>query len=103
VGEETFALHLKAAKAPKAEREYRFCDRKWAFDFAWPAIKLAVEIDGGTASGKSRHSFGKGYEGDCDKLNTAVDLGWRVLRFSTNQVTTGKAIETTIRMMKGKL
>ena len=29
------------------EREFRFCERRWRFDFAWPSHKVAVEIDGG--------------------------------------------------------
>lgn len=42
--EETLAFHLKAAKLPAPEREYRFDpERRWRFDFAWPDQMLAVE------------------------------------------------------------
>ena len=62
---------------PDAEREYRFSPaRRWRFDFAWPDIKLAVEIEG-----RGRHQTVVGYRSDCDKYNEAVRLGWRVLRF----------------------
>lgn len=62
--------------------EYRFDDtRKWRFDFAWPKVKVAVEIDGGVFMG-GRHTSGAGYTKDCYKLNRAVELGWRVLRFT---------------------
>ena len=49
--------------------------RRWRFDFAWPDAQVAVEIDGG------RHA-----SSDREKLSAAAVLGWRVLRFSTQQV-----------------
>src|SRR5678815_1231604 len=62
---------------PRPQREYRFHDaRKWRFDFAWPEIKLAVEIEG-----QGRHQTFIGFRRDCDKYNEALALGWRVLRF----------------------
>lgn len=91
-GEETFALHCKA-HGFTPEREYRFCDRKWAFDFAFPEQMVAIEVEGGTKFGKSRHSRGDGFEGDCAKYNTATRLGWKVYRFSTAMVTRGDAID----------
>ena len=66
------------------EREYRFHPtRRWRFDFAWPELKVAVEIDGGTWMG-GRHSRGGGQAKSHDKQNAAVCRGWKVLRF-TNQ------------------
>ncbi len=71
-----FAWNTLATKAPP-EREYLFHDeRRWRFDFAWPSIKLAVEIDG-----RGRHQTVAGVRGDCEKHNEAIRLGWRVLRF----------------------
>lgn len=92
VGEETFALQCKAyGFTPK--REYKFfAGRKWAFDFAFPESKVAIEIEGGTRFGKSRHSRGKGFEKDCEKYNTATSLGWKVYRYTTAMVTRGDAI-----------
>jgi very-short-patch-repair endonuclease len=93
-GEEQFALHCKIYKL-KPEREYVFAaPRKWAFDFAWPEKKIAVEIEGGTAFGKSRHSRGEGFEKDVRKYNAAALLGWRVLRFTTAMVVSGEAIDS---------
>lgn len=60
--------------------------RKWRFDFAWPDIKVAVEIEGGVWSG-GRHTRGKGFESDCNKYNAATIQGWRVLRFTGGMVT----------------
>ena len=89
--EETFAMHLKAAKLPDCMREYRFCERQWKFDFAWPTLKLAVEIEGGIWT-DGRHTRGSGFEADCHKYNRAVFEGWRVLRFTGSMVKSGEAL-----------
>lgn len=68
------------------QAEYQFClPRKWRFDWAWVDQRVAVEIDGGQwlANG-GRHNT----DADRDKLNAAAALGWRVLRFSTQQLDT---------------
>ncbi len=77
--EDALEARLKAEVLPIAQpvREYRFHpERRWRFDFAWPDIKLAVEIDG-----RGRHQTVVGVRNDCEKLNEALRLGWRVLRF----------------------
>lgn len=81
-----FLFYLKALapglEAP--EREYKFHDwRRWRFDLAWPDHKIAVEIDGGQWSPNGgRHNR----DSDREKINEAVKMGWRVFRFSTQQV-----------------
>jgi len=71
-------------------REYQFCrDRKWRFDYA-VRDSLAIEIEGGAWS-KGRHTRGKGFIADMEKYNTATMMGWRVLRFTPEQILTGKA------------
>ncbi len=75
-------LRILAPELPEPAREYKFAKpRRWAFDLAWEDRRLALEIDGGTWSG-GRHTRGGGFRNDCEKLNTAVLLGWRVLRFT---------------------
>ena len=66
--------------------------RLWRFDFAWPALKLAAECEGGTYSG-GRHTTGAGFEKDAEKYNTAAVQGWTVLRFTQRQITSGAALE----------
>jgi very-short-patch-repair endonuclease len=90
-GEETFALHCRA-NGLTPEREYQFSKRGWMFDFCWPRQKIAVEIDGGTKFGLSRHSRGDGYENDCRKLNAAAQAEWLVFRFTSEMVKSGEAI-----------
>lgn len=94
-----FEFHLKALGVPMPEAEVMFAKpRKWRFDFAWPNLKLAAEIEGGTwGKAKSRHTTGSGFEADCVKYNEAAILGWRVLTFTTKQVENGDAVRTVIR------
>lgn len=99
VGEETFALHC-SAEGLAPTREHQFCDRGWRFDFAWPEKKVAVEVEGGTAFGKSRHSKGRGFEADAAKYNRAAREGWIVLRYSTRMVTAGDAINEVITVLE---
>lgn len=79
------ALRLLGADIPTPVRELRFAwpDRRWRFDFAWPDHGLAVEVDGGQyAPGGGRHAG----DADREKLNHAAARGWRVLRFSPQQL-----------------
>lgn len=64
--------------------EYRFSDsRKWRFDFAWVKNMVAVEVDGGQwILNGGRHNR----DSDREKINHAVSCGWRVLRFSGEQI-----------------
>lgn len=76
--------------------EYKFCaGRKYAFDLAYPNIKLGIEIDGSVFA-MGRHTRGTGFIGDCRKLNLAARLGWTVLRYADG----GKNISKGIRGME---
>jgi len=79
-----------SAGLPVPVAEHRFHDsRRWRFDFAWPTQFLAVEIDGAIWT-QGRHSRGSGILGDMAKLNAAALAGWRVLRYTPQQM--GEAI-----------
>lgn len=68
------------------DTEYLFHPiRKWRFDYAIPQYLIAIEIDGGVYS-QGRHTRGKGFENDCEKINEAYLMGWIVLRFSTGML-----------------
>lgn len=83
---------------PKPELEHRFHpERRWRFDLAWPDRLIGVEVDGGVWS-RGRHTRGAGFEKDCEKLNEAALLGWRVLRFTPGQIKRGEAIRTLERV-----
>jgi hypothetical protein len=77
---------LAPSWAPAPVSELIFAPpRRWRFDRAWPALLVAVEIDGGTWSG-GRHTRGAGFAADCEKLNRAAVLGWAVLRYTTDML-----------------
>ncbi len=107
--EELFLLQVKTAKLIMPVREHRFSEtgRKWRFDFAWPAIKLAVEIEGlthATVDEEGRKRLGRhqtiaGYTADCEKYNQAVIEGWRVLHFTPKHVKSGFALNTMLLVL----
>jgi very-short-patch-repair endonuclease len=83
---------IRMTGLPEPVREFKFHrTRKWRLDLAYPDRMLAIEADGGTRTG-GRHVRGDGYQGDCTKLNAAVDAGWRVLRFTTAMIQSGEAL-----------
>ncbi len=100
--EETLAFQLKACGI-EFSREHRFHPaRRWRFDFAIPDKMLAIEVEGITFYGKNkdgsmklgRHQTGKGIEGDLEKYDEAMRLGWNVYRCSQKMVKSGRALET---------
>lgn len=94
-------FQVQAAKLPLPTPEYRFHPvRKWRLDLAWPAQRLYVEVDGGTWVG-GRHNRGKGYEADCEKLNSAAVAGWRGLRVTTAMVRDGRALGAVEQLLGG--
>ncbi len=83
----------------KVEREYQFAPpRSWRADFCVVEAKLLIEIEGGTWV-NGRHNRASGMAADCTKYNTAVLLGFRVLRFTTEQVISGTAIDTILQAL----
>ena len=91
--EKEFENQLSMMKINGWVREHKFHPtRRWRFDFAWPEIFLAAEIDG--AAGRGRHTTYKGYTEDAYKLNSAQLLGWTVYRFTGKMVFNGYALQT---------
>lgn len=89
---EHLVWQCRMAKLPTPVVELRFAPpRRWRFDLAWEAERLAVEVDGSVYVG-GRHTRGKGYENDCIKYAEAIIRGWRVLRVTTGQVKSGVAL-----------
>jgi hypothetical protein len=79
----------READTPRA-LEYRFHPvRRWRFDAAFPERLLGIEIDGG-AFIQGRHTRGVGFKNDCEKLNMAALMGWRVFRFLPQQLKSGE-------------
>lgn len=73
-------------------KEYRFYKpRKWRFDYALPAYKIAVEVEGGVWTG-GRHVNPRGFLNDMTKYNTATLLGWRVFRTTPDKLLTNETL-----------
>lgn len=66
--------------------EYKFHPkRKWRFDFAIPEYKIAIEIEGGIWL-IGRHNRPISMIKDFEKYNEAAKLGWRILKYTPEQV-----------------
>lgn len=96
--EAKLARELKALKIDFEQEFYFHPDRKWRADFHLIGKKILVEVEGGIWIG-GRHTRGKGYIGDIEKYNAAVILGYQVIRFSTDQVKSGHAIQQIEKMI----
>lgn len=87
--EEQLAQYIAGARLPAPIRELRFAPpRMWRFDFAWPELMVAVEIEGGIFV-QGGHSRGIDFTDDCEKYGIATLLGWRVYRFTVKQFESG--------------
>lgn len=92
--EDLFTVYVKQELGAVMVREYMFHPtRKWRFDYAIPALKIAVECDGGVWTG-GRHVNPQGYVKDMEKFNAAAELGWVVLKFTPKQLVTHATLET---------
>ncbi|WP_151833584.1 DUF559 domain-containing protein [Acinetobacter ursingii] len=101
-GEVTLARDLRVLKIG-FEQEYKFHpERKWRADFLITGTKILVEVEGGIWSG-GRHTRGKGFIADMEKYNAAAVMGFKVLRFSTEQVKSGLAIKQIENLVRGGL
>ena len=88
--ERRFALYWRALDGAPLVAEHRFHPtRRWRFDFAHVAAKVAIEIEGGRWT-NGRHTRGAGFSEDCEKYIEAQILGWVVLRLTDAQITVPK-------------
>lgn len=86
---------------PKPIAEHRFHPvRRWQFDWAFVAEKLAVEQEGGVfMQAGGRHTRGAGFRADTEKYAEALILGWRVLRVLPEQIASGEALNWVSRIL----
>ncbi len=81
--ETRFVQLVRDAELPAPQRQFRISigDRVAFVDFAYPEQNLAIEIDGFESHGGRR-----AWEGDLDRQNRLVEVGWRVLRFTSTDL-----------------
>lgn len=82
-GERTSALEsamdrvIVGHRLPRPERQHPLEGTRYRLDYAWPAVRLAVEVDG-YASHAGLEAFGY----DRERQNALVLAGWTILRFT---------------------
>lgn len=100
-----YVQYLSKQMGVECVSEYRFHQtRRWRFDYAFPELKVAIEIDGGVWN-YGRHNRPAGYIKDMEKFNAAATLGWIVLKFTPQEkysLKTLSQIQATIESRKEK-
>lgn len=92
--------YLKLVGIQGWTREYKAIPgRQFRIDIAFPELKVAVEVMGGTWS-DGRHTRGAGYATDCEKACLLAGLGWRYLPVTSEQVRTGQALKWVEKALK---
>ena len=86
--EAAFLHNLAAIGVPTPTPEFLFHpSRKWRLDYAWPAAKLGLEVEGGVWTG-GKHGRGSGIVKDMEKANGLALCGWRLLRVTPSALPT---------------
>lgn len=99
---DTLAFQIKAVLKKDVCREFVFHPtRKWRLDLFISSANTGVEVDGAVWA-NGRHNRGAGFIKDMEKLNEATAMGFRVYRFTTQQVNNGEAIEFLRRALEMK-
>lgn len=104
--EESLALILQVLGYQKGRdfaRDYQFAKevgRKFEIDFAFIARRLGFEVDGGIWRKKGAHSGGVAITRDIEKHNLAIEMNWRLVRFTPQMVRDGTALATIERLMR---
>jgi hypothetical protein len=79
--------------------EHRFAaPRRWRFDLANLEAMIAIEIEGGSYRG-GRHTSGAGFRADMAKYNAATVRGWRLLRYTPQQMEGGAFMMDLLALM----
>mgnify|MGYP002624683851 CR=1 FL=1 len=79
------------------ETEYKFdFNRQWRLDFAWPSIKLGVEIDGFGYGHQAQQNIASSHE----KQNAAVEQGWKVLRYTSTQLGSYQKVRDSVEQVQ---
>ena len=102
---EAMETWLDTLGAPAYAREYLFAKpaRKWRADFAWPDLRLIVEVDGGLyIPGGGGHNRAVGRKKDMERDNWCVMHGWRVLRYTAAQARDGTAAAEIAAFLEGE-
>ena len=83
----------------KTVAEYRFHPtREWRFDFAVPAARVAIEVEGGIWNGRE-----EGWRRDLEKYNEAAACGWLVIRTIPTELLKVQTLQLVVRAIRSRL
>ena len=118
--EDQLAFQIRVAGLQYPETEYRFAAyivggpgrglrvalsekglKDWRFDFAWPDLKIAVEVEGGGWT-NGRHTRGNGFAEDLKKYDAAMLHGWTIYRCDADLIKSGKALKTIEKLISNE-
>lgn len=100
--ERAIETHMIQVGLPRPVSEFRFHpERRWRFDFAFPDLLVAVEVEGGVHT-KGRHVRGYGFEQDAEKYNEAAIMGWLVVRLTGSMIKSGEGIRYVERAVASR-
>ena len=91
VGETLLAIHLDELGVAFVDQFYYVPGRQFRADFGIPSHRLLIEVNGGRLMENSGHSGPTGIQRDNERLNHATLHGWRLLRFTPQEVSSGAA------------
>lgn len=93
--EATLLSQILHSDLPPPERQVRFHPtRRWQVDFLWRSPKtLAVEVEGAIWV-YGRHNHPTGFAKDVEKYNQLTLCGIPLLRFHSNMIHDGTALQT---------
>jgi hypothetical protein len=101
--QDQFIRYALAAGLPAPTPEHRFHpERKWRFDWAWSAQRVALEVEGGAFAG-GRHTRGAGFREDIEKYSEAAALGWVIVRTLPEHLYAPKTLDRLRRAIGVKL
>jgi very-short-patch-repair endonuclease len=94
---------LAFEESPQLEpvREHRFHPvRRWRFDFAWPHLMVAVEIQGfgGNQRAGGHHSI-TGLTRDAEKTRAAILEGWTVIPITSNCISSKAKLTDVVQQV----
>jgi len=89
-----WAMHGDRSRRPVRNHRYALdAGRKFEADFAWPDLKVGVELQGsvyrggrGGGTAKGGHSSATGIQRDIEKGNVANDLDWVIYRYTVKDL-----------------
>lgn len=92
--EESFAAQIAHHKLPEPKRQHPYLiGSRHTLDFAWPDLKIGVEVQGMAHRIKGR------FKADVQKRAKGLLQGWRILEVGGDEVRNGDALKWLIELI----